>query len=939
VAGPSGSTGATGATGVAGPSGSTGATGAAGPTGGTGQIGANGEVLFTQTNNLIYSYPVVNRSVALGSSNLGSDRSTTATSSALIHLNADTGTISAGNLTLGLNSTTPTISTQDTNEVLTLDPNGTGAINFHGTTYSLDSSGILTVAKFQDSANNAYLLDPAASGTSLTVAGKAGIGTTAPTNFLHVANSGASAVGQALVLFDQYESQPIFTASASGTMKFEIANNGNVTINGSGTMLTVGGGTGKVDVGTVDPPYTINGEKYATYLAAMIGQKEEVTGTVDTLTPVAGIGYKAVIDFKNSPKASDIWLFSKVTNIKDQIAKLVILLSAPGTAKTWYEVDRSDLKLTLYSSRPTTISYRLTAPRFDGSTWLNTRDSDSPGFIINEPDVLGLSSNTSSDVSILNGISITPATSGSNTGLLYDLKDQAGTLIHEVSSFSEAIIANLTAGAIKAKDISVDRLTIGGKTIQELVSESVQNSGLSFSSLLSTSTDSTTKQTILSPVGSDSTGIAVRLSDTQNFSVIDKSGKEVASVDANGNATFSGELRTSRITVIPDPIGDPALDSRLRGNDTLLDVRGSATISGSLYADRIKTSFGDLDEKLSAISHQLSVISDQPSATQSTNEASVSSSLSSLESRLSNLEQRSNEVTSLSLSATSSALLALAGSSSDASNSGIIIDKTITFTSLASFTGDTTFGNTSITGSLLIDNSLEIFQNSIQTKNGEILYLQKNKKGSLDILDGTIVISMSGQVIIAGDVAIGGNLAVAGVLGASTIAPFGEGDITLDLSHERTILSTESGTPTSKFSELFIRGKNNALVANIDASGSARFAGNLIASGSAQFDKLVFATDSAQASISGVLASTSTVGIDTLPAGQLNLQINNTKITKQSLVYITPLTSTGNNVLYVASKTDCSGDTNENFACIPHFVVSLDAPVPHDIKFNWWIIN
>ena len=56
--------------------------------------------------------------------------------------------------------------------------------------------------------------------------------------------------------------------------------------------VTVGNGTGKIDVGTVDPPYTINGEKYATYMSGMIGVKEEVTGTLTTNEYLEGVGFK-----------------------------------------------------------------------------------------------------------------------------------------------------------------------------------------------------------------------------------------------------------------------------------------------------------------------------------------------------------------------------------------------------------------------------------------------------------------------------------------------------------------------------------------------------------------------------------------------------------------------------------------------------------------------
>ncbi len=56
------------------------------------------------------------------------------------------GAVTAGDLTLGYNDASATISTVDTNEALTIDPNGTGAINFHSTASNIDSNGLLTLA-------------------------------------------------------------------------------------------------------------------------------------------------------------------------------------------------------------------------------------------------------------------------------------------------------------------------------------------------------------------------------------------------------------------------------------------------------------------------------------------------------------------------------------------------------------------------------------------------------------------------------------------------------------------------------------------------------------------------------------------------------------------------------------------------------------------------
>lgn len=101
---------------------------------------------------------------------------------------------------------------------------------------STDISGTAIATQFIDSDNTSYLLDPAATGTSLTLAGNVGIGTTNPTAKLHVATNGTTLTGKAALVVDQLENQPILSASASGTPKFVILGNGNV---GIGTTVPV----------------------------------------------------------------------------------------------------------------------------------------------------------------------------------------------------------------------------------------------------------------------------------------------------------------------------------------------------------------------------------------------------------------------------------------------------------------------------------------------------------------------------------------------------------------------------------------------------------------------------------------------------------------------------------------------------------------------------
>jgi site-specific recombinase XerD len=213
----------------------------------------------------------------------------------------------------------------------------------------LEVNGYAVAQRFEDSASSAYYLDPAATGTSISIDG-------------NIVSNGA------------------FSITSNAT-------NGNITLDaGSGTVFIGTTGAGKLDAGTIDPPYTINGNKFATYMAGMTGVKEETTGNVTTTEYINGSGYRATLDLANATEGSDLWLFSKAASLRTNLDKMVVLLSSSGNTKTWYDIDPTNGKVYLYATSPTSISYRLTAPRFDSLAWLNTRagDSLSEGHVIND---------------------------------------------------------------------------------------------------------------------------------------------------------------------------------------------------------------------------------------------------------------------------------------------------------------------------------------------------------------------------------------------------------------------------------------------------------------------------------------------------------------------------------------------------------------------------
>lgn len=127
---------------------------------------------------------------------------------------------------------------------------------------------------------------------------------------------------------------------------------------------------------------------------------------------------------------------------------------------------------------------------------------------------------------------------------------------------------------------------------------------------------------------------------------------------------------------------------------------------------------------------------------------------------------------------------------------------------------------------------------------------------------------------------------------------------------------------------------------SIDTSGDVTINGNLFVAGEVETpkvkanevlaNKLVIA-DSSLPESAGVgeaqITSNATVGSAAIASGSAEITINNPNVTDYSLVYITPTTSTRNQVLYVKSKQAGS------------FVVGFEKAVDIPVEFNWWIIG
>jgi FlaG/FlaF family flagellin (archaellin) len=131
---------------------------------------------------------------------------------------------------------------------------------------------------------------------------------------------------------------------------------------------------GKLDVGTIDPPYTIGETKYATFVPSMTGVKEETTMTVQLTDRNEVTGkYETVINFDELEKDSDLWLFYQITDFGDNWKNLVVQVTPSFDGQVFYKKDIENNTLTISGTESGEVSLRLSGNRFDHTKWPNLR--------------------------------------------------------------------------------------------------------------------------------------------------------------------------------------------------------------------------------------------------------------------------------------------------------------------------------------------------------------------------------------------------------------------------------------------------------------------------------------------------------------------------------------------------------------------------------------
>jgi site-specific recombinase XerD len=612
------------------------------------------------------------------------------------------------------------------------------------TKFYLTNAGSLYGASFYDLDNTSFYLDPAATGWSLSTYGSLAVGPNAAANGY---TNGAlyiekNTVGKAAVTINQLSSATgadLIAASVSGTTNFLVQNSGNIVVGP--------GGTGKITATTYDPLYTIDGHRYSTYAPAMAGVKEEVTGKANLVYDQLKQAYSYTISLNNQPQASDLWVFSRVSD--PDVSLTSVLLTPDSAASVWYQKDIATRTITLMSNLPTSVSYRFTAPRYDYQRWSNVSD-------IEDPNITGSFVPAMADLiqkQLQATLSAQPATDSAsftiNTTIdsagntVYYLVDNFQNIINRTDSFMGLIVANIKAGAIKASEVTVDNLTVGGQNISSFI-VSVVNNALSNGTIAPFGNENIIspiakidqiKTNIISPLASDAS-IEVALGNSVIEVRNTQTQKVVARIDDSGNASFAGQLASNSLAA------------------------NEATIAGTLRAKKIIAD--DIEGfHVSAATVSANYITNNYYATESSDLtfAPISDGY-------------------INISSMSGQFIYVEGLQS----------KTATFTQGLMAFGPTSLSDTSITGQLSIDGNLILANGSINVL-GADLELQPLRQGGISFLSGLVRIDESGNLSVAGDATFAKDVTVRGKLAAGIISPLPYQDLNIVNSSNSAVLS------------------------------------------------------------------------------------------------------------------------------------------------------
>lgn len=680
---------------------------------------------------------------------------------------------------------------------------------------------------------------------------------------------------------------------ATSSARFAILNvNGGgpvtATISGNLIVMPQNGAAGNVGIGTNAPEVNLHVNSTAD---GTVLRLQDADGTCDH-DPEAGLEIVSC--------SSDERLKKDITDAKDILPDLLKLRIRD------YTVISSGNKITGVIAQE--VKEVFPSMVHEGANGFYTVEQPSPWLLLKGIQELAIENSKMKkvlgglDLSIedLQNISIKPQTDPEGNVIrngYYTVEDIFGEPIKQVGTFASAVIGNLRVGAVEAQEIATNKLavatdsvTIAGQSLNDyiiyVVHAAVENGqiALGSSAIVSpvASIDKLSTNTI-SPLAGTEVKINADLKIKGNATV---SGSLVAAnldtnqLQVNSDATISGTLTADNANIN----GNLSASSSSFLSANIQDLNSNnATISGTLYADRIKA--GSIDGLEDKIAHLTSQYANN---------------------------QSSNASSSANTNSQNDLIASLTGTEQFISHDGFL-DITNVSADFGTFReglvglGPATFNQVTALDGLSVGTTLNIGPNSIDSL-GTDLEIQPLRQGGVSFLAGLVRIDSDGTLKVAGDSEFAGDVSVQGKLSAGVLSPLPNNKLVIARNGSDEAISSSSAS------------LNDNLV---DIRGS------LTASGSGTFNKLNLSfAPQAYALSDTEIAATGSAGTAAIKRYRTEVTIYNPQVNERSLIYITPVGNTNNKIPYLLRQVAGAS-----------FTVGVGSTNPSETNFNWIIVN
>ncbi len=518
----------------------------------------------------------------------------------------------------------------------------------------------------------------------------------------------------------------------------------------------------------------------------------------------------------------------------------------------------------------------------------------------------------------------------------YTLKNTASnTIIEKIGAFSKIISANITAGIAYVKNLNADVLTVNQQLISPIANIDTLNSTninveneiktnkltakeTSLGSLLAQ--DATISGTLnvatisATNITSKTVETGTLLSDELNTLTASISGKLTAdSVDTASISATNIDVTSARITALEAGIAQ--LESVKANTAEIVN----ATVSGTLYANNIY----DFENKIATSLQKpglLDLLTGQNNSTASaTYMGELYATVNSTQLEVIDITDLDLTLEELSLTQDDVVLTATA----------MYVEKYFKVNGAGYISDSLAVGNSIFAGTGVVigsgDSTTQITNGVIAyitpDPDNQILKVQPSGQGSIDLLAGLVIIDDSGKVTVNGNFEATGDVKVGGTLLANLIEPTDFGN-----PLQVQVAGVDTQTGEVKQSRFEIINEVGAPVATFSAQGRAEFAGGV-----------GIGSEDLGSSAINELQSEKTSGKATIESGSDAVKIKSSLITEKSMIYVTAVGSTNNQVLYVKSQVPNVNTPTANQA--GEFVVGFDSPTTANVSFNWWIVN